>query len=378
MIPSILRSDEFSCAKPPPPYEDDWWSFHSRSSSGASSILSDGSAIVEEAREAHSAAASTFSTGSLAGRRRGLRKAPAPLTLPPAAATLNANANIIHPAAPLVSPSFSVSTAASSEYPSLRTPSSTTSAYFYFDDALDSLEPPPSPSFPSSSSSSSSSSSGSGKGTAISRTLRRLASRTQLFFAKNSKEQQQQATIGIALPLPPPMLVIGTGVPEAGVVTQGLFPSSPTSPTWPSSPTSPLSSPPVSSEWFDANSEAGSVVDLDLELDDDEGEDQDDEFFDEFFDQEDEEEEEEDPLSPLPTSPSFARPIFDFSFGDSPNRARSDSAATITPTSYSYSESQQRRHAHLHKRSPHGTHRDNGTWNRCDGGEVIVELRMLK
>ncbi|KAJ7176903.1 hypothetical protein C8R46DRAFT_1213474 [Mycena filopes] len=251
-------------------------------------------------------------SSSLAGRR-GAAKIPAPLIIAPASGTVPT---------PLSSATSSTSTSTATDSDFTPTPRS---PYFYFDEAFDSRSigaglPLPSPTASTTTTSTSSSNSKS-----FSRSIRRLASRTQVL-----KE----------LFLRPPST-----------------PPTPTSPTSPSPALAALPVPPLpplptltlrppsqvsqASEWYDTPESPTST-------------------------------------DPAPSAPSTAllAPVSDAIVIalDLPGRRRSASVATV----------KDRKHTHKHRgererereRRHHGP-REQGNWNRDDLREVIVGLRML-
>ncbi|KAJ7689331.1 hypothetical protein B0H17DRAFT_1331845 [Mycena rosella] len=232
---------------------------------------------------------------------------------------------------PPLSAVSTLATGTDSEFP--RTPRS---PYFYFDDPFDNLpsaseSPLPSPSAPSGS---------------MSRSLRRLASRTQQLFSKD---------IFLKAPPVPP-------TPSSPTFQYPMPPSpsslmSHTAPPLPSSPTPPASSSRtsvVTSEWYDPPEYAGppeyarpaSLLELKPEP-------------------EPEPEPEPAPPPPVVAQPESDHQAFVVDLPVSGGRTRSASEATVK------SKSTGRRKK---RREP----RTHGEWNRGEMGEVIVGLRMLK
>ncbi|KAJ7437463.1 hypothetical protein B0H11DRAFT_1935930 [Mycena galericulata] len=248
---------------------------------------------------------------SLAGRRRGSTNVPAPLVLLPSHVVPDLNTP------PLSATSTSThSTATDSEFS--RTLCTPRSPYFYFDEPLDSPRVSTESPFPSPTN-------------GLSRSLRRLASRTQVIFSKE-------------LLKPPPMPMPPT-------------PNSPTSraPLLPSSP--PLILPPqitAASEWYDPpeDPELGEPAcpsplplldSVSLPA----------------------------PLEPAPAPPPTPIVIV---LPTSGGRTRSASEVTVKP----HSRRKHREKGERKQREAREQPCTHGGWNRSDMGEVIVGLRMLK
>ncbi|KAK7051977.1 hypothetical protein R3P38DRAFT_3594131 [Favolaschia claudopus] len=229
---------------------------------------------------------------SIAGRR-GTARIPVPIVVPPAPVRQP-------PPSVNTTPPLSASHSSTPDGETPRTP------YFYFDDAFDASSrvqsPLPSPRSPS----------------AMSRSLRRIASRTQEFFTKTRSR---------ALRVPP---------------------STPVLPDLPSSSSSSVRDEEARSSSSHSHSPSPSRTSLTSE----------------WYDSSDV------PPSPEPflADPNRPRtpsiPIIVALSPASGGRARSASSATV----------KMRRHKHKEKALP----RNAGDWNRDDMGEVIVALRMLK